>query len=141
MFWKLLLTTTVALALSVPAIAANAPPAHQNPAMSNMLGPALVTSSITLNRDKGPFTVDNCRNYAFNVMSKMKVERARQRQHGLWRPAGQRPQIFDRRQVRDRKFANLHSRSRSRSERRRSSYEAVGGDVVRKLTSCSKNCY
>jgi hypothetical protein len=63
--------TILVLALGASAFAA---PASQSPAVTDTLGPALITSSILLDKDKGPFTADGCRNYAFNVMSKMKVE-------------------------------------------------------------------
>jgi hypothetical protein len=58
------------LALGAPSSAA---PATQNPA-ADTLGPALITNSISLDKDRGPYTIDGCRSYAFKVMSKKKVE-------------------------------------------------------------------
>jgi hypothetical protein len=41
-----------------------AAPAPQNPAAADTLSPALITNSISLDKDKGPFVADECRNYA-----------------------------------------------------------------------------
>jgi hypothetical protein len=58
------------LALAAPAAAA---PAKQNPA-ADTLGPALMTNSISLKKDLGPYTVDGCRNYTIKILRKMNVE-------------------------------------------------------------------
>jgi hypothetical protein len=68
LFWP---TTIFVLVLTAPAVAA---PSPQRPAVTETLAPALMTSSITLDKDKGPFTIDGCRTYAINVMGKMKAE-------------------------------------------------------------------
>jgi hypothetical protein len=59
------------LALSAPAFAA---PPTQNPAVADTLAPAIITNSIGLDKAKGPFEADGCRNYALEVMRKLKYE-------------------------------------------------------------------
>jgi hypothetical protein len=71
LFWPIAIFV---LALSVPASARQAPQNQESPAVTETLAPALMTSSITLDKDKGPFTIDWCRTYAINVMGKMKAE-------------------------------------------------------------------
>jgi hypothetical protein len=70
MFRKLLLAAIV-VTLAAPAIAA---PSPQNPALADTLAPAIITNSISLDKNKGPFDAEGCRNYALGVMRKLNYE-------------------------------------------------------------------